>query len=121
MSLATSPDLYVQDDPGFTIGDRIRTLRKHRGLDQEGVALHVGVSRQLVSKWERDVSIPDVEQAKMLADFLDCSFGWLCGVDARSRCSSGSGQVMDLTAGLDAIGHRDSQIPGQRLLAISTC
>lgn len=103
-------------DPAFTIGDRIRTQRRKLGLDQEDVAHSIGVSRPLVSKWERDVSIPDVEQAKALAVVLDCSFGWLCGVPARSRCSSAS----DLVDGLDAIAHSTKQIPGQRQFAIAS-
>lgn len=74
------------DDPDFTVGNRIAKRRRDLGIDQETLAREVGVSRPLVSKWERDKSLPDVDQARKLAQTLQCSFGWLCGVDARSRC-----------------------------------
>ncbi len=38
----------------MTLGQRIYSLRKARGLSQEELAAAVGVSRQAVSKWELD-------------------------------------------------------------------
>lgn len=43
-----------------TLGERIATLRKEKGLSQEGLGEQVGVSRQTVSKWEADRALPDV-------------------------------------------------------------
>lgn len=105
-------------DPAFTMGDRIAKRRRDLDLDQKELALLVGVSRPLISKWERDVSLPDVAQAIRLAQVLECSFGWLCGVDARSRCSSEIRRSGDLSDGLDVIGAPDGQIRGQRILGI---
>ncbi|MBQ1846680.1 MAG: helix-turn-helix transcriptional regulator, partial [Clostridia bacterium] len=34
------------------IGEKIKTLRKKRGISQEKLAEHIGVSFQAVSKWE---------------------------------------------------------------------
>lgn len=34
------------------IGAKIKTLRKKRGISQENLAEHIGVSFQAVSKWE---------------------------------------------------------------------
>lgn len=110
----TTAAIDVSADPAFTLGDRIAKRRRDLGLDQSDVAEALGVSRPLVSKWERNASIPDVEQAKQLAVYLDCSFGWLCGVDPRSRCFDPS----PLVDGLDAIGHSTPQVPGQRQLAL---
>lgn len=118
MSTATALD-YTGADPVFTMGDRIAKRRHDKGLDQAALAELVGVSRPLISKWERDVSIPDVMQAKRLSYALDCSFGWLCGVDARSRCSSHLPMSGGLSDGIDAIGHSTPQIPGQRMLALA--
>jgi transcriptional regulator with XRE-family HTH domain len=115
MSTTTATTVAIADigDPAFSLGDRIAKRRHDLDLDQEDVAAYVKVSRPLVSKWERDLSVPNVKQARLLAEVLDCSFGWLCGVPTRSRCSSS----FDLEAGLDEIGAR-GQIPGQRRLAI---
>lgn len=36
----------------MNLADRIQQLRKARGLSQEKLAEHLGVSRQAVTKWE---------------------------------------------------------------------
>lgn len=117
MSTATALDAPGLD-PAFTMGNRIAKRRRDLDLDQSELAAHVGVSRPLISKWERDISIPDVQQARALAQALECSFGWLCGVDARSRCSLETRRSGDPSDGLDVVGTLDGQIRGQRRLAI---
>ena len=44
----------------MNISDRIQSLRKARGITQEQLADAVGVSRQAVSKWEAEQSVPDL-------------------------------------------------------------
>ena len=46
----------------MTIGTKIQTLRKQRGLSQEQLAETLGVSRQAVSKWEAEQSVPDIDK-----------------------------------------------------------
>lgn len=43
-----------------TIGNRISKYRKMKGLTQEALAEQLGVSSQAVSKWENDLSCPDI-------------------------------------------------------------
>lgn len=43
-----------------TIGTRIARYRKAKGLTQEGLAEQLGISSQAVSKWENDISCPDI-------------------------------------------------------------
>lgn len=43
-----------------SIGNRITRFRKAKGLTQEGLAAVMGISSQAVSKWENDLSCPDV-------------------------------------------------------------
>lgn len=40
----------------MTFGEKIQKLRKESGLSQEELACQLGVSRQAISKWEREVS-----------------------------------------------------------------
>ena len=54
----------------MTLGERIYSLRKARGLSQEELADAVGVSRQAVSKWELGESQPEVDKAVLLAQAL---------------------------------------------------
>lgn len=53
----------------MTLGNRLFHARKSVGLSQEDVAEKLGVSRQTVSKWETDETLPDIRQAKQMAVF----------------------------------------------------
>lgn len=54
----------------MTIGKRIALLRKEKGLTQEELASHMGVSPQAVSKWENDQTCPDISALPRLAKLL---------------------------------------------------
>ena len=49
------------------LGTSLQTARKKAGLSQEEVAEKLGVSRQTISKWELNETLPDIRQAKRLA------------------------------------------------------
>ena len=49
------------------LGSHLSNARKKSGLSQEAVAEKLGVSRQTISKWELDETLPDIRQAKRLA------------------------------------------------------
>ena len=51
----------------MTIGKRIAHLRKEKGLTQEELAGHMGISPQAVSKWENDQTCPDISALPKLA------------------------------------------------------
>lgn len=53
-----------------SIGTRMTELRKSRGLTQEQLADAFGVSSQAVSKWENDISCPDISMLPQIADFF---------------------------------------------------
>jgi len=63
----------------LTMGKRIMMLRKEQGLTQEQLAEKLGVSAQAVSKWENDVSCPDISIIPQLADVLRVSTDELLG------------------------------------------
>lgn len=56
-----------------TIGSRIAQKRKAMGMIQEDLAAKLGVSSQAVSKWENDVSCPDISLLPALAEALGCT------------------------------------------------
>ena len=57
----------------MTIGKRIALLRKEKGLTQEELATHMGVSPQAVSKWEHDQTCPDISALPKLSRLLGVS------------------------------------------------
>lgn len=53
------------------IGTRIQEYRKMAGLNQEEFAEKIGVSRQAVSKWERDKAYPDLDRLVCICEILN--------------------------------------------------
>lgn len=51
----------------MSFGSSLYHARKKSGLSQENVAEKLGVSRQTISKWETDETLPDIRQSKHLA------------------------------------------------------
>lgn len=56
-----------------TIGEKISELRKGKKMTQEQLAEIMHVSSQAVSKWENDLSIPDLPILVQLADYFQVS------------------------------------------------
>ncbi len=51
----------------MTLGNSLFNARKRSGLSQEEVAERLGVSRQTISKWETDETLPDICQSQEMA------------------------------------------------------
>lgn len=58
----------------MTIGERIHTLRKAKGLSQEEIAKKILVSRQTVSQWETDQTAPSIDNIYRLREVFGISF-----------------------------------------------
>ena len=57
----------------LSFGEMVRTLRAEKGMTQLDLARRMGVTDKAVSKWERDLSIPDVASLPKLAEELGIS------------------------------------------------
>ena len=55
------------------LGDNIAVLRRSAGLTQEMLADRLSVTSQAVSKWERQLSCPDVSLLPAMADVFGVS------------------------------------------------
>lgn len=55
----------------MTLGEQIRQARENKNLSQEELASQLGVSRQAVSKWENDSSVPQGINREMLSKLLE--------------------------------------------------
>ncbi|MFV0396072.1 MAG: helix-turn-helix transcriptional regulator [Coprobacillaceae bacterium] len=63
------------------VGNNLFNARKKKGLSQEEVAEKLGVSRQTISKWELDETLPDIRQSKRLAILYGLSLDELITFD----------------------------------------
>ena len=63
------------------LGNSLFQARKKRGLSQEAVAEKLGVSRQTISKWETDETLPDIRQSKRMAALYKLSLDELIDFD----------------------------------------
>lgn len=63
----------------MTLGEKIKEARKQCGLSQEQLAEKMSVSRSAIAKWETDKGLPDIDNLKALAGFLNVSVDYLLG------------------------------------------
>ena len=57
----------------MTFAEKLKELRKQSGLSQEKLAEKLGVSRQAVTKWERDSGVPDIDNIMAISKLFDIS------------------------------------------------
>ena len=76
-----------------TLGMMIASLRKENGMTQLELAEKMGVTDKAVSKWERDLSCPDVNSIPKLAEVFEISVDELMQIKAESQ----SGVKKDIT------------------------
>ncbi|MBP3481694.1 MAG: helix-turn-helix transcriptional regulator [Clostridia bacterium] len=69
----------------MNLGNSLFQARKKCGLSQEDVAEKLGVSRQTVSKWETDETVPDIRQSKKMAVLYNVSLDELIDFDMDIR------------------------------------
>ena len=65
----------------MNLGNNLFNARKKSGLSQEIVAEKLGVSRQTISKWETDETVPDIYQAKRISKLYNLSLDELISFD----------------------------------------
>ena len=71
-----------------SIGETISSLRKKKGLTQNELAEKMNVTDKAVSKWERDLSCPDVNTISRLAEVLDVSVEELLNAKEQIKTNS---------------------------------
>ena len=57
----------------MTFAEKLKELRKQSGLSQEKLAEKLSVSRQAVTKWERDTGVPDIDNIMAISKLFDVS------------------------------------------------
>ena len=71
----------IKEEIAVNLGNNLFQARKKKGMSQEEVAEKLGVSRQTISKWETDETLPDIRQSKKLAILYGLSLDELIEFD----------------------------------------
>jgi putative transcriptional regulator len=69
--------------------ENLKTLRKQKGFSQEKLAARLNVVRQTVSKWEKNLSVPDADTLIRLAEVLEVSVSELLGTKIENEIVTG--------------------------------
>lgn len=80
----------------MTIGERIADIRKTSHLSQEAFGDSLGVTRQAISKWESDGSIPDVDKLILISKTYSVSVGWILGIEDKTELEEFSDKQLEL-------------------------
>ena len=61
----------------MTLGQNLQAARKAKGLSQETLAEQIGVSRQALGKWEKDIALPGLDNLQAAATAESCTGGMI--------------------------------------------
>ena len=62
--------ILIKEDRGM-FAENLKKIRKDKGYTQEILAEKLNVVRQTVSKWEKGLSLPDVDMLSKIANVLE--------------------------------------------------
>lgn len=74
-------DLPRQRSGTHHVSMKSKTLRKQKGFSQEELATRLHVVRQTISKWEKNLSVPDADTLIRLAEILEVYVSELLGTE----------------------------------------
>ena len=72
-----------------TLGQKIAELRKAKSMTQLELATKLNITDKAVSKWERDISCPDINTFPKLAEILEVSVDELLQANANAKAEHG--------------------------------
>lgn len=97
----------------MTLGQNLQAVRKAKGLSQETLAERIGVSRQALGKWEKDIALPGLDNLQAAAQVLGVSVDTLLGTGCADPAPAVTLDAMrDLLAARDAEQRRHRRLWG---------
>lgn len=91
----------MEDTRSMTLGKRILYYRKRAGMTQDQLAERMGISPQAVSKWEHDLSCPDVTALPRLAEIFGITTDELLGLTPPQAEPAKEGIVEELGSAIN--------------------
>lgn len=85
------------------VGEQIAVLRKSKGLTQSELGERIGVSFQVVSKWERGDTLPDITLLPDLAKILETTIDFILLGNEKVIEYKGKFTVTDVKKGLNCL------------------
>ena len=79
-----------------SFGAMIATMRKEQGMTQLELAEKMGVTDKAVSKWERDLSFPDVNSIPKLAEIFNVTVNEIMQVKADTKVNEKTGKFSEI-------------------------
>ena len=79
-----------------TLGQKISELRKAKNMTQLELANKLNITDKAVSKWERDISCPDINTFPKLAEVFEVSVDELLQANASEKENTEKNEVVDL-------------------------
>lgn len=79
-----------------SFGTMIAKMRKEQGMTQLELAEKMGVTDKAVSKWERDLSFPDVNSIPRLAEIFNVTVDEMMQVKANAKESAVGSKVSEI-------------------------
>ena len=67
------------------LGRRIKELRKKRNITQQDLAEMLGVSYQAISRWENNITSPDITTLPVLANIFNVTVDYLLDVNIKEN------------------------------------
>ena len=84
----------------LTTGQRIRQLRKDKGLTQEQLAALCGVGHKVVCKWENDFFLPYADNLCKLSDIFGVSINFILKGEKVNDCRTENQTAPTVQAGM---------------------
>ena len=69
----------------MTLGEKLSQYRRNKPMTQQELGEHLNISAQAISKWENDLSEPDISTLKKLAELFDVSMSDLLDVEEKKE------------------------------------
>ena len=65
----------------MTLGEKLSQYRRTSGMTQQELGERLNISAQAISKWENDLSEPDISTLKKLSELFDISMAELLDIE----------------------------------------